>query len=544
MPGTRRTRDELLVYKDPDPLGRFQDMTTPRSDMPPLSPGTAETNGSIHNLGDQQLALRNGLDAVARLEQGLMDIQNPLQRPTGTPDEQRALFAKAFQQGGVTPNGSPSRPLFGDQPQPGMFDGLAMRLQNAHAIGQGTLPFWAQMQQHQQAMQMAPLELELKRQQAAKQINQIQEQKRGHDLQLLEKAMAHPKGSAMLEQLANDPNYSLASQAGMLSKAFKESDYNSFETYKQFIPEDVQQRFFEGKLPAHELTAWLDEARVNAKESAKANAKSAILSRAMNKPADQRSAYESQLVEEHQTAQDLKNADIELKKAHADKYRKDIETGGSEKLLGVDREAITQQYFGPKTRYSDLTTQQMGQVNNELLKFQGLQQLNKSTAVQQAQLQVPDKPQTTEREKSAEDLATLDALDNLKNLYSEDFVGPARGRAGAMMETFGGITEDEAKFRAANTALKNYVIKMITGAQMSEPEAKRILGQVPDPTNPPEVWKARLQETRKNIKRVAERRREVLSKTGVDTSSLPALSSRPHQQPDPVQSVLDEVLGQ
>ena len=149
MPSTRRTRDELLVYRDPDPLGRHQEIMNPRTDMPILSPGTAETNGSIHNLGDQQLALRGGLDSIARLEQGLGDIQNPLQRQPGSLDDQRALFGKAFQQGGVTPAGSPSHPLFQEAQQPGMFDGLAMRLQNAHAIGQGTLPFWAQLEKHQ-----------------------------------------------------------------------------------------------------------------------------------------------------------------------------------------------------------------------------------------------------------------------------------------------------------------------------------------------------------------------------------------------------------
>jgi|DEB0MinimDraft_3_1074331.scaffolds.fasta_scaffold02030_5 hypothetical protein len=498
---------------------------------------------------------------LQQIPEGLSSIGNDIGRDmSGLYDQVSSGLGSV---GGAISNGlgalgsAASRGLNAITPSQDTLNSIGMRLQNMGAAYTGQTPLYMKQLQMMHEMGQTQELMQMRRAQLAQQMAQQQEMKRGHDLGLLEKALSHPKGSALLEQLANDPNFSLSHQAALLHKGFKEADFGSFEAYKEFIPEDVQQRFIAGKLPAHELNAWLDEARTATKENAKANAKQAILTRAINKPADQRTPREALLVEEHQAALEVEKlkpkkmqSEIDENQAQAEHYRKQAETGGSDKLMGVDREAITQELYGPKTRYSTLDQKKMKQVNDRLLNFQGTQQLNKSMAIQQAQLQVPDKPSQSDREKTAEDLSVFDALDNLNNLYSSDFVGPARGRAGAFMETFGGITTDEAKFRASNAALKNHMIKMITGAQMSEPESQRIREQIPEPHNPPEVWEARLQQTRKNAKFLADRRREVLKGSGIDVSGLPEIGKKKQQSPqvdkqkfDKVQSVLDEVLG-
>lgn len=55
-----------------------------------------------------------------------------------------------------------------------------------------------------------------------------------------------------------------------------------------------------------------------------------------------------------------------------------------------------------------------------------------------------------------------------------------------------GVTEEQAQFYATVTSYQNSRIKAITGAQMSEPEALRLKGEMPGITNTPGVFKARM----------------------------------------------------
>lgn len=444
--------------------------------------------------------------------------------------------------------------------------GIGQYFQDAHAIGTGQTPLYMMQQAHMQNMQQSQQMMAYRRQQMADQLQQLQESKRQHDMQLLEKAMSNPRASALLEQLGQDPNYSMAPQAAMLHKGMKDADYGSFKAYKDFIPEDIQARFASGDLSQHELNGWIDMAREDAKVNAKANAKSMVLSRAMNKDAGARTPFEAQLVEEHQNELEMKRlkgeevksktaentAQVRERNSHADFMDWQREHGGAGvQDMGNDREAAALRLYGK--RYVMLKPDQMQKVDNAAAQFMGQTQGAKSTAVQQAQLAVPDKASDAEREKTVGDLSTMDLIDKLGKNYSADWVGPVRGRAGALMESYSGmpgvpeIGQDEAQFRADVTTFNNKLIKEITGAQMSEPEAARILSQAPGLNNPDPVFRARMKATRENLKMIAKRRREVLGKTGVDTSTLPALPGGTKQsgaqQPDKIQSVLDEVFG-
>ena len=137
-----------------------------------------------------------------------------------------------------------------------------------------------------------------------------------------------------------------------------------------------------------------------------------------------------------------------------------------------------------------------------------------------------------ERELLTDEQAQLTTLNTLHALYSPNFVGPARGRLGGLGEKVGTISAHEAEFRAQAAALKNAVIKLITGAQMSEQEATRIIQQIPVVENPPAVFEARLRQTYKNILTLTQTRREFLIKTGgINATNLPPL---PKPQNDPL----------
>ena len=68
---------------------------------------------------------------------------------------------------------------------------------------------------------------------------------------------------------------------------------------------------------------------------------------------------------------------------------------------------------------------------------------------------------------------------------------------------------------AATSAFKNAIIKEITGAQMSEVEAKRIMKQVPDITDPATRWNAKWQQSKKNLEFLQKRRLQILEQSGI-----------------------------
>lgn len=122
-----------------------------------------------------------------------------------------------------------------------------------------------------------------------------------------------------------------------------------------------------------------------------------------------------------------------------------------------------------------------------------------------------------ERTAIAETRASIDALDNLKTLFDspQTKTGPITGRVSKIAGIAGQTTPEQESLLAATAAFKNQVIKDITGAQMSEVEARRIMEQIPDVTDPPVRWNARWQQTKRNLKAIQKRRSEVLKQSGI-----------------------------
>jgi hypothetical protein len=100
--------------------------------------------------------------------------------------------------------------------------------------------------------------------------------------------------------------------------------------------------------------------------------------------------------------------------------------------------------------------------------------------------------------------STVDSLKNISELYNESFVGPVAGRYGMAKDVLVGNEDKQSRFLAATAALKNSVIKMVTGAAMSDAEAARIIAQLPTAELPPSTWIARFNETVKNAERMRQ----------------------------------------
>ncbi|MFQ5927886.1 MAG: hypothetical protein ACE5MH_10690 [Terriglobia bacterium] len=122
---------------------------------------------------------------------------------------------------------------------------------------------------------------------------------------------------------------------------------------------------------------------------------------------------------------------------------------------------------------------------------------------------VPPPLGATQQAQIAESEAALGGIDRIRTLSQDrldDWIGPIQGRTNpAALATGLSTDQDMAEFFASIATLRNVVIRAITGAQMGEAEARRIREQLPEPTQPPTVFRARLAETERNLGELIER---------------------------------------
>ena len=118
-------------------------------------------------------------------------------------------------------------------------------------------------------------------------------------------------------------------------------------------------------------------------------------------------------------------------------------------------------------------------------------------------------------ERTASSASSLDLLGELEKSFKDEYVGPAAGRFNTLLQHVPLIPTDKgfAEFQSKNAALKNAIIKAITGAQMSEPEAKRIMEQIPTLTDKPDVWHARAASTREQLMQLLDRIQQTTGNT-------------------------------
>jgi len=134
----------------------------------------------------------------------------------------------------------------------------------------------------------------------------------------------------------------------------------------------------------------------------------------------------------------------------------------------------------------------------------------------------PERPSETELGKQS-DLGTVDlALAEVQKNIDNNFVGPVAGRLNTAAQIFDVTASDKrANFISAVNSYRNSMIKAITGAQMSEPEAARIMKQLPNEKMSVTDFKAKLKLSRELLAKSLKLRQGNLKQagyTGVNTS--------------------------
>lgn len=229
-------------------------------------------------------------------------------------------------------------------------------------------------------------------------------------------------------------------------------------------------------------------------------------------------------------------------------YKRSVTTGPQGRVTGST--------LSPETKgqgQQKITVEEDGVNRIKLVDSQGnvirdMGQAPKSAAL--VQIGMGGQPASpTERTALAKGRASIDALDNMKSLYdnARTKTGPIVGRTSPIAGLVGMTTDEQESFMAATSAFKNQVIKDITGAQMSEVEAQRIMKQIPDIIDPPARWLAKWQQTQKNLKDIQKRSEEVLRQSGirVPEGAATQTSEQTKSMPDlkkEIQNMTDEQL--
>lgn len=123
----------------------------------------------------------------------------------------------------------------------------------------------------------------------------------------------------------------------------------------------------------------------------------------------------------------------------------------------------------------------------------------------------------------------IDAIaGQVQSEFNPDYVGPAAGRMNALKQVIPGFSTDPkiAKFYASTASLLNITMNALSGAAVNEHEAQRILGQVPNQNDKPEVFLAKLQTTRENNQRLQQ---IILQKQGGMAAPSQAVGGGPPQ---------------
>ena len=138
---------------------------------------------------------------------------------------------------------------------------------------------------------------------------------------------------------------------------------------------------------------------------------------------------------------------------------------------------------------------------------------------------VPMSPE--ERKLIVTETAELQQMDDLASLYKPQYVGPVSGRLGGLGATTGGISPEEARFRVQVAGLKNKVIAALAGANVPKDEERRMLAQIPTENDPAVVFEAKIRQSRSNLLKLAQIRRDTMAKTGANVGALPPLPKDP-----------------
>ena len=148
------------------------------------------------------------------------------------------------------------------------------------------------------------------------------------------------------------------------------------------------------------------------------------------------------------------------------------------------------------------------------------------------------KPGETAQREIANAQTTATLLRQVLTSVNDAALGPIAGRYKTVEAALVGNDPTFAAFAAAVSTLQNTVINLRTGAQMSEPEAQRILGELPTVKLPPATFIARAKQSQKYFEEWRKNRATVAygrTTTGdVDRMVAPGQTAPGGAQADPL----------
>lgn len=234
------------------------------------------------------------VELLARLEGGLNRSEQLGQESRGLMDALQANYEAQRSQGngldvggmwqGIKNAGSQgmdllSRGLNAVTPSQDSIDNLAMRFQNAHAIGTGQLPLYMRQQQQQMEMSQQQDLMQMKREQLASQLQQHrQAQQEKHHEQALGIWKDHQMPLAMKKKVSQQ----LAAQgnvlAGNLARLGDEQLIAEMETLQSFLPkgkmEELHQIMTQPNADLDHVEQWVNHAREKKKVAGEQRMKS------------------------------------------------------------------------------------------------------------------------------------------------------------------------------------------------------------------------------------------------------------------------------
>jgi hypothetical protein len=121
----------------------------------------------------------------------------------------------------------------------------------------------------------------------------------------------------------------------------------------------------------------------------------------------------------------------------------------------------------------------------------------------------------------AEQEAGIAMIGDIERLYKPEYVGPVVGRMTQAQMAIPGapdVSLDVARFYAATAALRNEIIRLMSGAAVSGSEEQRMRSQIPDVTDKPSVFIAKLNQTKRNRETLLQR---LQARSGQPQSAAP-----------------------
>ena len=227
----------------------------------------------------------------------------------------------------------------------------------------------------------------IRREMVAQRMAMVEESKRQHDLQMIEKLMSAGNADALEQYGKMNPS----SPATLIAQSINKKNYADVVTgvKEGLLPPEVMQSLMNpdpAKRPTStQLQAWA-EGIVNFKKGqAQEDVKDYHYRKALE--AAHPNAYQQKLIEERQAALAAKQASATLDEERANEIRRGVPK--ATELMGHDREAFTKQLYarkyGPQVTFSRITPDEQAHVHDAVASFLG-QQAGQRTAGNQAAL--------------------------------------------------------------------------------------------------------------------------------------------------------------